>query len=49
MKRDKEFYYNRQQRGHSIVLNIIAAILTYGFSLIFTIYWIFSKNHYFHL
>ncbi len=49
MINNKGIYYNRQQRGHSVILNIVAAFLTDGLSLIFTIYWMISKNHYFHL
>nr|DAW67481.1 MAG TPA: hypothetical protein [Caudoviricetes sp.] len=41
--------YVRIQQGHSVLLHIALAFLTCFISLIFTIYYAISPNHYFHL
>lgn len=41
--------YVRIQQGHSVLLHIALAFLTACFSLIWTIYYAISPNHYFHL
>lgn len=41
--------YVRIQQGHSVLLHIALAFLTCCISLIFTIYYAISPNHYFHL
>lgn len=40
--------YVRQQKGHSVALHVVAAFLTGGISLIWTIYYAASPNHFFH-
>ena len=40
--------YVRIQQGHSVLLHIALAFLTCCISLIFTIYYAVSPNHYFH-
>ena len=40
--------YVRIQKGHSVLLHVLLAFFTMGFSLIWTIYYAVSPNHYFH-
>lgn len=40
--------YVRQQKGHSIIKHVILGLCTAGFSLLWTLYYAFSPNHYWH-
>ena len=48
MNVNRQVYYNRQQKGHSVIAHTILAVLTAGISLIWTIYFAVSPNHFFH-